>query len=77
MFPFTGADTPQTVLRKRGDMIEAQAGWPVLSLLTRPPSSGRQARHYGEGAVLSFGGSRASGCATADAEQIILAEALW
>ena len=31
MFGFTGADSPETVVRKRGYMAEAQARWPFLT----------------------------------------------
>ena len=31
MFGFTGTDGPETVVRKRGYMAEAQARWPFLT----------------------------------------------
>jgi uncharacterized lipoprotein YbaY len=31
VFGFTGADSPKTVIRKRGYMTKAQARWPFLT----------------------------------------------
>ena len=31
MFRFTGADSPETVVRKKGYMAEAKAHWPFLT----------------------------------------------